>query len=299
MDVKKSGTFERERKGLKIKPNGRSADFIIPSFAIGCELACSYCYVARHRAFGNPLELMINRDAIWESIKTHWQQLPPKPPNQIDPQYWVYDIGESTDCLTPKVVETTRWFVQQFLSDSGAKPTFATKVARPDVLDDINAYGPARARVRVSLMPQTIADVVEYGTSRMDKRIAAIDGFLAKGYEVHVTFSPVIAYKGWYHDYQQLMRDLDRGISPAAKAQLKAEVIFLTHHEALHQSNLNWVPEAEELLWTPQWQELKTTQQGDSGVVRYKAFSTKKVLEKLFRQLMAEELPYCPIRYMF
>jgi hypothetical protein len=24
---------------------------------VGCELACSYCYVARHRAYRNPLEL--------------------------------------------------------------------------------------------------------------------------------------------------------------------------------------------------------------------------------------------------
>jgi DNA repair photolyase len=298
-EAKKAGHGTRERKGLLVKPNGRSADFIIPSFVVGCELACSYCYVARHRPFGKPLALMTNREAIWEGIASHYQTLGPKAPNQTDPLRWTYDIGESSDCLTPKVVESMRWFIQQFLNHTEAKPTFATKVAGARFLDAIQNHGIGRARVRISLMPQHIADVVERGTSRIDARIAEMDRFLAKGYEVHLNFSPVIAYQGWVADYRALCRRIDSIISPEVKSQLKAEVIFLTHHPALHEQNLSWRPEAESLLWTPQWQESKRTQQGDAQVVRYQAIAIKQPLIDAFRQVLAEELPYCMIRYIF
>lgn len=43
MSAKKSGAIVRDRKGLQVRPNGRSSDFIIPSFAIGCPLVCAYC----------------------------------------------------------------------------------------------------------------------------------------------------------------------------------------------------------------------------------------------------------------
>ena len=54
--IKKSLASERIRRGLDIKPNGRSTDYIAPGLATGCSLACSYCYVARNRVFGNPIE---------------------------------------------------------------------------------------------------------------------------------------------------------------------------------------------------------------------------------------------------
>ena len=40
------------------------------------------------------------------------------------------------------------------------------------------------------------------------------------------------------------------------KNMMACEIIFLTHHEKLHESNLRWNPEAEELMWNPDMQEL-------------------------------------------
>jgi len=43
MAAKKNGSVQRERKGLVVRANGRSADWIMPSFAVGCGLVCAYC----------------------------------------------------------------------------------------------------------------------------------------------------------------------------------------------------------------------------------------------------------------
>ena len=93
----------------------------------------------------------------------------------------------------------------------------------------------------------------------MSERIAAVNDFVATGYEVHLNFSPIILYEGWLEDYADaLLEEVDDVLSEEAiKAQLKCEVIFLTHNEGLHEVNLGWHPKAEDLLWTPANQEGK------------------------------------------
>ncbi len=86
-------------------------------------------------------------------------------------------------------------------------------------------------------------------------------------------------------------------LMPAAKAQLAAEVIFLTHNAQLHEVNLAWHPAADELRWTPGWQEEKRSEQGGVNV-RYRAGLKGKLVAQLLA-LLAEKLPYCRVRYAF
>lgn len=298
IQTKKAGQTQRPRKGLVVRPNGRSADFIIPSFATGCELACSYCYVARHRPFGNPLERYENTEAIWQAVTAHWQALPPKAvPNQCDPTAWTYDIGESTDCLSPAVVATTRTFIERFLDETDAKPTFATKLATgPQVLEAI-PHAPRQARIRLSLSPAAVIKQLEAGTSPLEARLVAIEKLHAMGYEVHLNFSPVVVYEGWVTDYIRLFKQIRLLVAPEVLRELACEVIFLTHHPKLHEANLAWRPAAEALLWTPQWQETKTNERGDA-VLRYQA-RIKAQLVARFEQLLARHLPEVRLRYIF
>ncbi|RYG68095.1 spore photoproduct lyase family protein, partial [bacterium] len=97
--------------------------------------------------------------------------------------------------------------------------------------------------------------------------------------------------------YRELFRQIDDGIGAAAKAQLKAEIIFLTHNEGLHETNLRWHPKAEELLWRPELQEAKTSENGAANV-RYR-HGMKGRAVRSFRELLAKELPYCEVRYAF
>jgi DNA repair photolyase len=146
-------------------------------------------------------------------------------------------------------------------------------------------------------MPQKIARVVDVRTSRISDRISAINDFVDAGYEVHLNFSPVIYYEGWEDDYRALFAEIDNVVSPDAKAQLKAEVIFLTHNEQLHDVNMRWHPKAEEWLWRPDLQEAKVTTAGGDAV-RYR-HGWKGQLVGSFRRMMAKHLPYCTIRYAF
>jgi DNA repair photolyase len=176
-----------------------------------------------------------------------------------------------------------------------AKATFATKFVNRDLL----AYDPwGKTRIRFSLMPPETSKLVDVRTSRVEDRIAAINDFVEAGYEVNVNFGPVIFKEGWLSDYADLFGMLDSALSQAAKAQLAAEVIFLTHTEELHEVNLSWHPEGEKHLWRPDLQEHKRSQASGDRVLRYER-NLKRRLVADFRDLLSKRLPYCQIRYVF
>jgi hypothetical protein len=141
------------------------------------------------------------------------------------------------------------------------------------------------------------ARVTDIRTSPIAERIAAINDFVDAGYEVHVNFSPVILTPTWRADWEDLFAQLDAALHPRAKAQLAAEVIFLTHNEGLHEVNLGWHPKAEKLLWTPAVQETKRSQNGAENV-RYR-HPLKAQSVAALGDLMARTIPYCRIRYAF
>jgi spore photoproduct lyase len=284
------------KKSLSCRPNGRSADFIAPSHSNGCAMACAYCYVPRRKGYANPITTFVNIGGIMGNIERHAKKQGLKmEPNQVDPGLWVYDIGENGDCSVDATVsDNVRDLVDLFKGLPNAKASFATKYVNRALLD----YDPqGKTRVRFSLMPEGISKVVDVRTSRIPERIAAMADFVEAGYEVHVNFSPVIVYEGWRADYGELFSQIDDALSSRAKKQLACEVIFLTHNEALHEVNLGWHPKAEDLLWTPDLQEKKVSENGAANV-RY-ARGKKGKMVKLFGNLLAEHLPYCTVRYAF
>jgi len=210
--------------------------------------------------------------------------------------------------LSVRNIELTNYIVKQLIIRTDLKPTFATKLANKfsiGMLDSIYDVRPYRARIRVSLMPQKIADIVEVGTSKIKDRIEGIKLLYDKGYEVHINFSPIILYNTWAEDYIQLLQDIDSYImsqdayyQSKLKNQLACEIIFLTHNEKLHEANLRWNPEAEELMWNPDMQELKVNKRGATDILRYK-IETKKTATLLFKGMLAKYLPYCKVRYAF
>jgi spore photoproduct lyase family protein len=284
------------KSSLTARPNGRSSDFIAPSHANGCAMACSYCYVPRRKGYANPITTFVNIEQIRSYIIRHAARQGAKPEaNQIDPHYWVYDIGENSDCSVDAVISDNVYdFIALFRDLANAKASFATKFVNREMLK----YDPRRkTRIRFSLMPQKTAQIVDVRTSAISERIAAINDFHAAGYEVHLNFSPVIYYHGWLDDYRELFVELADVIRPEVKEQLAAEIIFLTHNDRLHDINLGWHPRGEELLWRPELQETKYSQTGGRNL-RYKR-GLKGELVASFVDLLAEVLPECRVRYAF
>jgi len=220
------------------------------------------------KGYANPITVFTNIEQITGYLRRHVARQGPKvEPDQCDPASWVYDIGENSDCSVDALVsDNVADLVATFRELPTAKASFATKYVNRQLLD-LDPQG--RIRVRFSLMPDVDARVLDVRTSRVPERIGAVDDFVAAGYEVHLNLSPVVLREGWEADWAELLRRLDDELSPAAKAQAAAEVIMLTHNRDLHEVNLGWHPKAEELLWRPDIQQPKRSQNGQWNV-RYR-----------------------------
>src|SRR5688572_20931332 len=268
------------KKSLSARPNSRSSNWIAPSTANGCAMACAYCYVPRRKGYANPITVFTNIEQITGYLRRHVARQGVKTePDQCDPVSWVYDIGENSDCS-----------VDALVSDN-----VADLVATYRELLDLDPQG--RTRIRFSLMPDADAKVLDVRTSRIAERIAAIDDFVEAGYEVHLNLSPVVLRDGWEADWAALLAHLDDVLAPATKAQAGAEVILMTHNRDLHQVNLGWHPQAEELLWRPEIQQPKRSQNGQWNV-RYRNDVKRAGVERL-QQLVAAHAPWLRIRYAF
>ncbi|KQS65945.1 spore photoproduct lyase family protein [Modestobacter sp. Leaf380] len=284
------------KKSIATRENGRSANWIAPSTANGCAMACAYCYVPRRKGYANPITVFTNIDQITAHLRRHVAKLGPKPePDQCDPHAWVYDIGENGDCSVDAVVsDNVADLVATFADLPTAKASFATKWVNRQLLE-LDPRG--RTRIRFSVMPDDDARLLDVRTSRVAERIAAADDFVAAGYEVHLNLSPVVLRPGWEADWTALLQQLSDVLSPATRAQAAAEVVLLTHNEALHEVNLGWHPQAEQLLWRPDLQEAKTSQNGQANV-RYRADVKRAAVDRL-RALIRAHAPWLTVRYAF
>ncbi|SED04642.1 spore photoproduct lyase family protein [Amycolatopsis tolypomycina] len=294
--IKREALVLGVKKSLTARPNGRSADFIAPSTANGCAMACAYCYVPRRKGYSNPITVFANIEQITGYLTRHIARRGPKTePNQCDPAAWVYDLGENSDCSVDALVsDNVADLIGLFAGQPTAKASFATKYVNRGLLD-LAPRG--RARVRFSLMPERPAKLLDLRTSPIPDRLRALDDFVAAGYEVHVNFSPVVVHDGWQADWTRLLQDLGDATNDVTKAQLAAEVIMLTHHRGLHEVNLGWHPKAEQVLWRPDLQETKRSESGGVNI-RYRAGYKRARLDELL-ELIARHAPYLRVRYAF
>jgi len=223
--------IKQRTKTLITRDNGRSSDAVAPNFIYGCLGGCmsSYCYVGRY----NHDKVYINENTadIMLSIynwanKQEW----PKKPNQCDPEYYVIDIGCSTDVALLSKHYNWQEVFTYFNRAAMLKSTFATKYPtmflpnKYDLVKDKN-------RIRVSLMPQKYSDILEPGTDKIIDRIDEIPK-LQEHLEVHINFSPIIYTDDWLQEYKKLFSTLR-----SAGIYVKSECIFLTHNIHQHERN--------------------------------------------------------------
>lgn len=278
------------RKTFKIRPSGRSSDFISPSFGYGCLLECAYCYMKRHKPKG--LDYATNINPILDEISNHSMFAVVKKPNQTDKEYITYDIACNEDFAFHSKFYDWQKIFDFFVEHPKAKATFATKVIPEEFLD----YNPEeKVRIRFSLMPQKISSILEPNTPDIIDRIKAINTFRKAGYDVHINYSPVVYYKGWLQDYIDLFTLVDEIVDD--KENVLAEVIFLTHNISKHIYNLENHKKAEELLWKPSVQETKTSNYGGKNIRYQKDFKSNLIND--FEYYHYRIVPWNTIRYIF
>jgi spore photoproduct lyase len=283
MEIKKQKT-----RTLKTRDNGRSSDAVSPNFIYGCLGGCmkSYCYVGRFNT--DKVYINENTDDILASILS-WAETQPMPkiPNQVDDKFYCIDIGCSTD--VPLHGKHYNWqsVFDFFNVHPKLKSTFATKYpTRFDV--DKYSLMPGKHRIRVSLMPQKYADILEPNTDSIADRIAMIPK-LQKKMEVHINFSPIIYHEGWLDEYRNLFEMLK-----AAGINVQCECIFLTYNDTSHKNASDAV---NALCWKPEIQEHKNSKYADDNI-RYK-HELKAIMIAEFKALYSEYFNPKNIRYIF
>lgn len=281
MEIKKQKT-----KTLTTRDNTRSSDAISPNFIYGCLGGCmkSYCYVGRYNH--DKVYINENTDQILASVKKWVDDKPwPKIPNQVDDTYYCIDIGCSTDVpLHSKHYDWQQVF--DFFNESPTlKSTFATKYPSRFNIEDYKLT-PNKHRIRVSLMPQSISNILEPNTESIVSRIASIPRLQEK-MEVHINFSPIVYYDNWLKDYEELFKML-QGLD------FKSECIFVTYNKIQAERNSDTV---NELLWQPKIQEAKDSEYAADNI-RYQ-WKLKNELVKQFKELYSKYFPLDTIRYIF
>lgn len=283
--------FRVVRKTMKIRPSGRSTDYISPSFGHGCLYNCTYCYMKRHKR--TDVDIATNVEDILTEINSHVAFADVEKPNQTHEKYITYDISCNEDLALHAKLHQWQKIFDFFKNHPQAMGSFATKYVNRDLLK----YNPeGKIRIRFSLMPEKIRQILEPHTSSTYERIAAISRFIDAGYDVHVNFSPVVVYDGWLNDYKELFQDLNI-LPDEYREEVLAEVIFLTHNEAKHEYNLDKQLPGEDLLWRPDIQEAKTSQYGGKNI-RYK-HDLKAEYIRQWTELHDKIIPWNKIRYIF
>jgi len=281
------------RKSLKIRPSGRSSDFISPSFGWGCLYDCSYCYMKRHKPKG--LSVAKNTHQILTEINTHavFATQDVIKPNQTHSKYITYDISCNEDFALHAKYHDWKEIFNFFKAHDDILGTFATKYVNKTLLE----FNPKeKIRIRFSMMPEKKRALHEPNTSTIEERINAIDKFKDAGYDVHLNFSPIIVYKGWLDDYEQLFKTIDKKVKN--KEGVFAECIFLTHNKKMHYDNIVKGKEEQEYdLWDPKLQENKTSEYGGANV-RYKSRIKKHFIDKFIEE-HDKVIPWNKIRYIF
>ncbi len=280
------------RKAMKITFSGRSSDFISPSFGYGCLFDCSYCYMKRH--LPNGLSIAKNPTHLLTEIDHHSMFEVVDKPNQTDPEYITYDISCNEDFALHAKYHDWKLIFGFFKTHARAKATFATKYVNNDLLE----YNPERkVRIRFSLMPQVYSDQLEPETSTIEERLQAVGPFIEAGYDVHLNFSPVIVTDGWLQEYARLFQQVRDLIDYQYWGNVKAEVIFLTHSQGKHEYNLEHALSGEELLWNPDIQEVKQSNNGENNIRYKRQFKNDYISD--FKRLHRTIIPWCTIRYIF
>ena len=272
----------QETKTLETKDNNNSANCIAPNLIYGCQGNCkSYCYMARYN--GDRVFVNTNVDDIFQSV-VDWEKNYTKVPDQQDSIYVMVDIACNTDLVLMQkhLPEPLIDYLKRYDNHPRLNSTMATKY--PSLLNlDVTGFN-KKPRVRVSLMPQDYADILEPKMQLIKSRIEDINRLKTLGWEVHINYSPLIFYPGWSEQYKSLFLQVKE-----IAGENKCEVIALTNHKLQMQKAST---AAQELM------KYSSEVKNSSGVMRYPIKHKNKLIEE-FRQLYSEFFDLSTIRYIF
>ena len=207
------------RKTHKFVENHKVSDYLVPYTSSGCTASCMYCYLVCNYNKCAYLRLFVNREEMLDKII--------KTAEKSDKDL-TFEIGSNSDLVLENTITNNLvWTINNFKDTNKGKLTFPTKF---DMIDDLLPLEhKGKIIVRMSVNPEEIINKVEFGTSRLEGRINAINKLKDAGYEVGILIAPVIFLENWKELYLELIKKLESELSNEVKKDVFFEVIFMTY----------------------------------------------------------------------
>ena len=215
------------RKTHKYTENHKVSDYLVPYTSSGCTAMCMYCYLVCNYNKCAYLRLFVNREYMLDKIKNT--------ANKYD-KNMVFEIGSNSDLLLENTITgNLEWTIENFSNQEKGMLTFPTKF---DMVDPIlTLKHNKKIIVRMSVNPEEIINKIEFGTSRLNGRIDAINKLVEAGYIVGILIAPIILIDNWKVLYEELLKELETRLSQKAKNKVFFELIFMTYsyvHNAIN-----------------------------------------------------------------
>ncbi len=268
------------RKSLRYTPNHKVSDFLVPYTSSGCSAMCMYCYLVCNYNKCSYFRLFVNREQMMERLKKTAAS---------DPEL-VFEIGSNSDLVLENgITQNLEWTIKEFANEERGFLTFPTKFDSVDSLLALDHRG--RILPRMSVNPEDVIRRVEFGTSPLVKRIAAVNRLCEAGYRTGILIAPVVLVEGWKEQYATLIETLADLLSEQAKKTLYIEIIFMTYSFVHRAINAEAFPNAVQLY--------DTTLMTGRGRGKYCYREDVRTDGELFlRSLLEQKLPGIPIVYV-
>lgn len=162
------------RKTHKHVINHKISDFLVPYTSSGCTASCMYCYLVCNYNKCSYLRLFVNREQMLDKII--------KASEKADREL-TFEIGSNSDLVLENTITGNLvWTIENF---KDSKKGFLTLPTKFDMVDDLLPLEhKGKVIIRMSMNPREIIEQVEFGTSRFNGRINAINKLKEAGYKV-------------------------------------------------------------------------------------------------------------------
>lgn len=268
------------RKTHKFVPNHKVSDFLVPYTSSGCIAMCMYCYLVCNYNKCSYLRIFVNREEMLDKII--------KVANQSEKEL-TFEIGSNSDLILENTItHNLEWTIENFNAEKGYL-TFPTKFDMVDPL--LNLKNKEKVIVRMSMNPEEIINRVEFGTSRLNERINAINKLKEAGYKVGILIAPIILVDNWKELYEELIKKLSEELSESVKKDAIFELIFMTYSYVHKMINQEAFPNAIN-LFNP---DIMTGR--GKGKYMYKK-ETREEAEVFLRKIMKKYLKNSEILYI-
>lgn len=220
------------RKTHKYTENHKVSDWLVPYTSSGCRAMCLYCYLVCNYNKCAYLRLFVNREQMLARlIKADLKADTPQ----------TFEIGSNSDLVLENAITgNLPWTIERFAKVGRGNLTFPTKFDMVKPLLTLNHGG--KTIFRMSVNPHDIIRQVEIGTSKLDKRIHAINDMAEAGYPVGLLIAPIILVENWRRMYTELIQKLADELSPKVMLSGFIEIIFMTYSFVQNAINIEAFP---------------------------------------------------------